>query len=147
MSSSYKDMSDNRLLGASQATPVVKNPSANTGDARRCRFSLWLGKILWRENDNPLQYSCPESSMGRWAWQATVHGLAKSWTQLSTHASITMCLLETWIEAYQIMAHFNLIALLKSLPTDTVTFCICDKGEDFSILILRRHNSAHKIDI
>ena len=34
-------------------------------------------------NDNPLQYSCLENSMDSGAWQATVHGVTKSWTQLS----------------------------------------------------------------
>ena len=34
-------------------------------------------------NDNPLQYSCLEKSMDRRAWQATVHGTAKSRTLLS----------------------------------------------------------------
>ena len=29
-------------------------------------------------NGNPLQYSCLENSMDRGAWQATVHGIAKS---------------------------------------------------------------------
>ena len=32
---------------------------------------------------NPLQYSCLESSMGRGAWQATVHVVSKSLTRLS----------------------------------------------------------------
>ena len=36
-----------------------------------------------KENDNPLQYSYLENSMGRGAWQATVHGVVKSWTRLS----------------------------------------------------------------
>ena len=31
----------------------------------------------------PLQYSCLENPMDRGAWWATVHGVAKSWTQLS----------------------------------------------------------------
>ena len=31
-----------------------------------------------------LPYSCPESSMGRGAWRATVHGAAKSQIQLNT---------------------------------------------------------------
>ena len=31
-------------------------------------------------NGYPLQYSCLENSMDRGAWQATVHGVAKSWT-------------------------------------------------------------------
>ena len=34
---------------------------------------------------NPLQYSCLEKPMDRGAWQAIVHGVAKSQTQLSTH--------------------------------------------------------------
>ena len=34
-------------------------------------------------NGNPLQYSCLENSMDRGAWKATVHGVTKSWTQLS----------------------------------------------------------------
>ena len=34
-------------------------------------------------NSNPLQYSCRKNSMDRGAWRATVHGVAKSWTQLS----------------------------------------------------------------
>ena len=31
-------------------------------------------------------HSCLENSRDREAWQATVHGFAKSWTRLSTHA-------------------------------------------------------------
>ena len=31
-------------------------------------------------NGNPVQYSCLENSMDRGAWQATVHGIAQSWT-------------------------------------------------------------------
>ena len=34
-------------------------------------------------NGNPFQYSCLENSMDRGAWWATVHGVAKGWTQLS----------------------------------------------------------------
>ena len=33
-------------------------------------------------NGNPLQYSCLVNSMDRGAWWATVHGFAKSQTQL-----------------------------------------------------------------
>ena len=35
------------------------------------------------EHGSPLQYSCLEKPMDRGAWRATVHGIAKSWTQLS----------------------------------------------------------------
>ena len=34
-------------------------------------------------NGNPLQYSCLANPTDRGAWWATVHGLAKSQTQLS----------------------------------------------------------------
>ena len=33
-------------------------------------------------NDNPLQYPCLENIMERGAWQAIVHGVAQSQTQL-----------------------------------------------------------------
>ena len=36
-------------------------------------------------NGNPLQYSCLENPMDRGAWWATVHGVAKSQSQRSTH--------------------------------------------------------------
>ena len=38
-------------------------------------------------NGNPLQYSCLENSMDWGAWWATVHGVAKNWTQLSDFTS------------------------------------------------------------
>ena len=34
-------------------------------------------------NGSPLQYSCLKNPMDRGAWQATVHGVPKSWTWLS----------------------------------------------------------------
>jgi len=35
------------------------------------------------KNGYPLQYSCLENPMDRGAWRATVHGVAKSQTQLT----------------------------------------------------------------
>ena len=40
---------------------------------------MGLGPVSPMFNGNPLQYSCLENSMDRGAWQATVHGVAKSW--------------------------------------------------------------------
>ena len=42
-----------------------------------------LGRSPGEGNGNPHQYSCLENPMGGGAWWATVHGVAKSWTQLS----------------------------------------------------------------
>ena len=38
------------------------------------------GRSPGEDNGNPLQYSCLENSIDRGAWQATVHGVAKSQT-------------------------------------------------------------------
>ena len=39
-----------------------------------------LGRSPGEEIVNPVQYSGLESPMGRGAWQATVHRIAKNWT-------------------------------------------------------------------
>ena len=41
-----------------------------------------LGRSLGGGHGKPLQYSCLENLTNREAWWATVHGVAKSWTQL-----------------------------------------------------------------
>ena len=52
---------------------------------------MYLDRIInepGEGNGNPLQHSCQDNSMDRGAWQATAHGVAKSWTrlkQLNTH--------------------------------------------------------------
>ena len=40
-----------------------------------------LGCSSGEGNGNPLQYSCLENPTDRGAWQAPVHGVAKSWTR------------------------------------------------------------------
>ena len=44
---------------------------------------LELGRSPGGGHDNVLQYSCLENLMDRVAWRATVHGVAKSRSQLS----------------------------------------------------------------
>ena len=60
---------------------MIKNPPANAG---AMGLIPGLGKSPGEGNGNPLQYSCLENSMDRGAWRATVHGVAKSLTGLST---------------------------------------------------------------
>ena len=74
---------------AATRLPSGKEPAANAGDKRDVCWIAGLGRSPGRENGNPLQYSCLENPMDRGGWQATVHGVAKSQTQLkrlSTHA-------------------------------------------------------------
>ena len=42
-----------------------------------------LIKKIIDTNGNPLQYSCLANLMDRGAWEAAVHGVARSWIQLS----------------------------------------------------------------
>ena len=43
-------------------------------------------------NGNPLQYSCLGNPMDKGAWQVTVHGVAKSQTQLTNYTITTTML-------------------------------------------------------
>ena len=64
---------------------VLKNPPVNAGDAGSIPGSERSPGI---GSGNPLQYSCLGNSMGRGAWWATVHDVAKSRIQLSRHIQI-----------------------------------------------------------
>ena len=78
-----------REIRASQVMPVVKNLPAIAGQGGDEGSVPGSGRSPGGGHGNPLQDSCLEDSMERGAWQATVHGVAKSQTQLkrlNTHA-------------------------------------------------------------
>jgi len=62
---------------------VVKNLPASTGDTGDEGLISGSGRSPGEGNGNPLQFSCLGNSVDRGAWQTTVHGVAKSQTQLS----------------------------------------------------------------
>ena len=66
---------------------VVKNLPANAG------YPQDMDSIPGAGNGNLLQCSCLENPMDRGAWRATVYGVTKSRTQLSTHAHMHLTLL------------------------------------------------------
>ena len=59
---------------------AVKNPPA----MQETDLILGSGRFHRGGNGNPLQYSRLGNPIDRGAWRATVHGVTKSWTQLST---------------------------------------------------------------
>ena len=67
------------LMGFPSAS-MVKNPPANAEDV--CSIP-GLRRSPGEGNGNSLQYSCLENPMDRGGCWATVHGVRKSWTQLS----------------------------------------------------------------
>ena len=50
---------------ASQAAIVVKNPPANAGRHKRCRFDPWIGKIAWRKV-NVYEHHDRKNRQGYW---------------------------------------------------------------------------------
>ena len=64
---------------------IVGFPSGSDGKESACHAGdlgliPGLGKILWRRNGSPLQYSFLENPMDREAWRAAVQRVAKSQT-------------------------------------------------------------------
>ena len=62
------------------AVSVVKNATTSAGDVGLIPRS---GRSPGEGNGNALQYSCLGNPKDRGAWRAGLHGVAKSWTQLS----------------------------------------------------------------
>ena len=75
---------ENERNKSSHVALVVKNPPANGGDSRDTGSIPALGRSPGEGNGDPLQYSCLGNPVDRGIWQSTVHGVTKSWAQLST---------------------------------------------------------------
>ena len=80
-----------------------------------------VGKIPWRRKWQPTPVFSLEHSMDRGAWRTTVHGIAKSWTQLRDWFSlslskhwlvISLCLRKT---NYGVLIFGEWVKLRKSL--------------------------------
>ena len=70
---------------------MVKNLPSNAGDRRDVGSIPGSGRSSGGGYGIPFQYSCLANTMDRGTWQATDHGISKSWTQLkrlSKHACI-----------------------------------------------------------
>ena len=67
-------------------TSLVAQTGKNVPAMRRCKFDPWVGKIPWRRERQPTQYSCLENPMEKEAWWATVHGITElDMTEATTH--------------------------------------------------------------
>ena len=60
--------------------PGVSNGKESSCSAGNLGSIPGSGRSPGEGNGNPLQYSGLENPMDRGAWQATVHGVTKSWT-------------------------------------------------------------------
>ena len=85
------------FLGAPKSLQMViaamKFPGGSDGKVSACNagdlasIPVW-GRSPGEGNGNPLQHSCLENPTDWGAWQATVHGVAKSQTRLSDFTSL-----------------------------------------------------------
>ena len=110
----------------------VRDPGSIPGSGRSSREG----------NGNPLQYSCLGNLIDRGAWWVTVHGIPKSWTQLSDehfhfHLPVNMLLmkLETiWTKGknlgfwHQTTCLLLIIDFAQSLKYLSLHFLICKWG-------------------
>ena len=76
--------SDLAAAAAAAILPSGKEVTCKTGDPGDVGLIPGSGRSFGVGKGNPLQYSCLENSMDRGAWKATVHGVAKSCTWLSS---------------------------------------------------------------
>ena len=82
---------------------VGKQSAWNVGDLGSIPGS---GRSLGEGNGNPLQYSWLENSTDRGAWWATVHGVTKSQTWVTTTFICTIFLDSTYKQYYRIFFFF-----------------------------------------
>ena len=143
---------------------VVKNPPANAGDTGDGGPIPGWERSPQVGNDNPLQISCLENSMGRGAKWATVHRVAKSWkwlqwlsllygaTPTSTHDywknhtfdSTELC----WpnvVSGFNILSSFVRAFLPRTEPTHTHIhyMCVCI----YVYIYIYIYTHTHKINI
>ena len=96
---------------------VVKNLPDNAGDSSSIPG---LGRSTGEGNGNQLQRSCLENSMDRGTWRATIHGVAESWTQLSTYTQTQIIHIKC-VQSFVYQLYINKAILRCQISTGTYT--------------------------
>ena len=112
---------------------MVKDLPVNAGD-NRCWLEPGLGRFPERGNGNQLQFSCMENPTDREAWQAAVHRVAQSQTQLNDSAHST---------------YNRIIQYLHTLWNDyhkTLVTCVTICHQKYAILF-KSHTNLYMVPI
>ena len=96
---------------------MVNNLPVNAGDVRGTCFIPGSGRYQGGGHGNPLQYSCLENPMDRGAWQATVHRVTQSQTQLKQLSRHTLLLLYYIYNLQKINRSGKIQSIYPSLST------------------------------
>ena len=90
---------------------------------------MYIPKNLYGEgNDTPFQYSCLENPMDGGAWQAAVHEVVKSWTQLSD---------------FTFTFHFHALDKEMATHSSVLAWRIPGMGEPGGLLSMGSHRVGH----
>ena len=99
-----------------------------------------LGRSPGEGNGNQLQFSCLKNSMDRGAWQATVHGVTKSPTQLSDFDFADQLRLKVG-SSQPSGGSFSVLATLAWVSQPSV----CIPGEHASLGVLERKGCCCRV--
>ena len=91
-------------------------------------FRIRNFKIIYVVSGTPLQYSCLENPMDGGAWWAAVHGVAKSWTQLSD---------------FTFTFHFHALEKEMATLSNVLAWRIPGMGEPGGLLSMGSHRVGH----
>ena len=91
------------------------------------------GRFPGEGNGNPLQYSCLENPIDRWAWRATVHGVAKS---------------QTWFyNCVHTHTHIHTHVLCKFCKSHLLKVMVIVIGAQLRSLRINVQSSRHTLDL
>ena len=88
-----KESDTTQRLSTAQHSEYKDVPGGSDGKESTCNAGYLdlipgLERSPGGQHGRPLQYSCLENPMDRWAWRAAVHGVAKSRTRLNTRSEL-----------------------------------------------------------
>ena len=107
------------IIEKDSSSPYLSNFSLNKNH---------LEKLFREGNGTPLQYSCLENPMGRGAWWAAVHGVAKSRTRLSD---------------FTFTFHFHALEKEMATHSSVLSWRIPGTGEPGGLPSMESHRVGH----
>jgi len=109
--------------------PHFPSPSHGSYHPIFCLYEFHYSRyFLQRRRWHPLQYSCLENPMDRPAWWAAVHGITKSWTQLSD---------------FTFTFHFHALEKEMATHSSVLAWRIPGTGEPGGLLSMGLHRVGH----
>ena len=107
-----------------------KRKDEETKNGAQKDYAVWPGSHIYNREGNgtPLQYSCLENPMDGGAWWAAVHGVAKSWAQLSD---------------FTFTFHFHALEKEMATHSSVIPWRIPGTGEPLGLPSMGSHRVGH----